>query len=81
MVGSNSAAVTTEGGKLAPVLVFWKGSLCVGDGLLLLGFMRAIKKQFPQQEQHWLCEGGDYFSRILPELIEGVVDRVISVPK
>lgn len=61
------------------LLVYTDGEV-IGDGILRLAFVQALKKAAPQVRITWLASGGSVYNTVLRAMAEPLIDELIVLP-
>ncbi|GJL84811.1 MAG: hypothetical protein DHS20C02_05860 [Micavibrio sp.] len=60
------------------MLIYTEGEM-IGDGIILLPFIAALKKALPDLHLTWLCERNSVYTGVLSELAEPLIDEIIEL--
>ncbi len=79
-MGVMSPAVETPGSELVPgSVLIYVGLDLVGDGLIKLPFLRALRNAFPNARITWLAgKGKSVYAHGLAPLVRGLIDEVVE---
>lgn len=61
------------------LLVYSDGEI-IGDGMVKLPFIMALKKSLPDAHLTWMCSGKSVYAQTLAELAEPVIDEIQYAP-
>ncbi len=60
------------------MLIYTEGEM-IGDGIIILPFIAALKKALPDLHLTWLCERNSVYTGALSELAEPLIDEIIEL--